>query len=104
MRRQDWTGARASTTCGLVLPPMISPGHAQQRAPSVVITQVDRSGLELRDSQPLECQGSHCFGVVSLDIRGSTRKVRAVATLEPGQTRVAVEAISDRKSVVEGKR
>src|ERR1051326_733202 len=94
MRRRDWKGARASWTCGLVLAAMLSPDHAPQRAPSGAIAQVDGSGHELADSQPLECQGSHCFGVVSLDIRGSTRKVRAVATLEPGHTRVAVEAIS----------
>ncbi len=71
----------------------VSVGHTQERAPSVVITQVDRSDFELGRSQRLECKGSHCFGLVSLDVSGSRRTLQAFATLTPGYARVAVEPI-----------
>ncbi len=88
-------GARRSLrgSCGwaLLLAAAISVVEAHERTPRVVITQVERSGVELGDSQQLECQGSTCFGLVSLDVRGSPRTFRAFATFGPGYARVGFE-------------
>ena len=91
--RPSWAcrGMRASCGWALLLAAAISVGEAHERAPRVVITQVERSGVELGDSQRLECQGSTCFGLVSLEVRGSPRTFRAFATFGPGYVRVGFE-------------
>ena len=98
MRRLNWKRARA-TWAWVFVAATVSVGHAQDRAPSVVITQINPTGSPFGSSQRLECERSYCLGLVSFDIGGVVRTFQAAAIFVPGEAQIAVEPMPPLKEI-----